>query len=212
MTESYWLPKELRQEYLWRLKGVPLIEQCHPAVSSVCDEEEFWREKLYYDYKIKQNDSIYTSPYTPYELYVLITYFDKYFPGLADSYIRTSETQSVYMQLFNNAFYLENIFRKPLENQDVIDIYIKDPRVIARLLRGAHRDRYRDIYKYLWDNYPSYHDILLILDAARGRLYWGAADINITLSLLDLSKIIKDIHRIDDNAIMEIYNEQFLEE
>lgn len=208
MAQNWWLPPELRNEFVYRLKGLQLIEQCHERLSRLCGDDEFWTKKLEYDYKIAKNSPLYESIFTPYELYVLITYNLKY----DSTFLSRNTNTEVLMVALLYARVSSEIFGNIDENKDAIDVYVRDPGIVLYQLHDADEENYPKIYKYIWDNHKSYRKILMILDSTQSRRYYFNKDeTTITLTLRDVSRLIDAGGPDLDGALIDIYNEQFEE-
>lgn len=237
MTGRYWIPKELRTEYLYNVRGLDLIEQCHHAVSSICDNENFWKSKIYYDYTIGENNPMYTATkYTPYQWYVLLTYGLKYDPYLLNEYDYNNQPivpftpvgdQEMSEGLFDFLFQVKNDNYLPhlaFENGDVdlTDIYMEDPiiplELLLDLLSTEQFSNYINIYKYMWQHYPLYHNVLVMLDVLADKYYnvsyWKDKELPITISNKFMRNLLKNPALRMYNyleELIDIYNKQFEE-
>lgn len=231
---TYRLPKELRSLYLYHVSGIDLIEQCTPNISTICDDENFWKDKLLYDYTIGLNNPMYTEyDWMPYQWYVLFTYGLKYDPYLLYEYDGNGDpttfkpigddeiSEGVFEFLTdpsNDKFLPQLAFKN--NDADVIDVYMTHPDMPISVLLGIHNeDDYIKTYKYIWDNDSTFHNVLLILDIINeqwaGWGFWKEEDdddVPIILSRKDLPKLMNSnrdtiVDYTDD--LVDIYERQF---
>ena len=231
MTTRYRVPAELRKEYMLKLRGLDLIEQCHHEISTTCDDENFWKEKIHIDYTIAPDNTMYTEyEYTPYQWYVLLTYALKYYPGLLDTYdnngkslgllpIEDSPISEVVFEFLNDTYNQDFLPRKAFENQedDLIDVYMHSPEIPLTILFNTRNEaEYRRIYRYVWDNYPGYHNVLKLLDIIKIHYnmfsYWPLDNCSFDISSKDLLGLIAaaDHHSEEfPDRLADIYRRQF---
>src|SRR5581483_1166149 len=175
MTTRYRLPPELRNLYMHYVSGISLIEQCHEDIATICKDEEFWRTKISYDFTIGKNNPIYSEEpfFSPYELYVLLVYGQKYDPYLLYEYDTDGEPVSfkpiggTQLSLGVMEFLSDpsiDIFLPQLafanNDVDVIDVYMNFPEISIHVLVRLDILEYHNIYKYIWENFPLYHNVL----------------------------------------------------
>ena len=214
MTTRYWLPAELRKELLYNIKGLDLIEQCHQELSSICEDESFWKSKNLYDYKIGYENAIYDA-YKPYELYVLISYVTKYNPNFLHDPNNPAIIHPLgneYVAEFGNALdgLAPTVFSDIDENKDAVDVYMNYPEIVLNTLNELDDNSYIKAYKYISENFPNYRLILSINDGIA--LYGGYLDkdnTKITLTLNELEDLLA-AHRRGElrSALADLYQRQ----
>lgn len=173
MSARLWMvPKELRSRYMFTVKGLDLIEQCHENISEVCADNNFWKDKLYYDYKVPRDSDLYNhysydEGYNPYELYVLLAYVDKYEPDVMKTF-ETDEDHDidVLTEAIGIDGSLPTIAFKNFDI-DVIDVYINKPNIVVGLLSQQFTSKTlkKNIksFQYIWNAYPQYQEILSLI-------------------------------------------------
>ena len=230
MSSNYYLPADLRKEYLYHVKGIDLITQCREAISEVYDDKQFWKDKIYYDYTIKQSNPIYEKVQVdPRQLYILLTYgliYEPYLLWERDRYDnkagpRRVEDIDITEELSNVLFAVEadtlpwNVFSNA--DKAALDIYMLEPRYPIRILLMFSYN-YPEVYETFWNNYPNYGNVLLIFNSvknARSNIsYWEDNLTDITLQTTDLVSIIR-CYRDDillTNTLVDVYNRQFVQD
>ena len=172
-TRPWMVPQELRSRYMFTIKGLDLIEQCHENISSICADDNFWKEKLYYDYKVPRDSDLYNNNfhvenYNPYELYVLLAYVDKYEPEIIKDF-ETDEDHDIEVltEAIDVSGSLPPMAFKNFD-VDVIDVYMNKPADIVELLirqftSSAALKKNIKSFQYIWNAYPQYRQILSLI-------------------------------------------------
>jgi hypothetical protein len=165
---NYYLPTDLRNEYLYVVRDIDLIEQAHPDISPICSENKFWKDKVYYDYKISQDSGLHDEMKNSYESYVLLTYTEKYYPELIRS-IPEADDDEIVEDILDYIWRPHGLGKEVFDNFDIdaMDIYLRTiENGITQLVDNINNDQYFEktqVIKYIWDKYPHYRKALGII-------------------------------------------------
>jgi hypothetical protein len=172
------LPIELTEEILYSLKSLDIIPLYHTNFFPVLKIDNFWKNKIYYDFTIFPTNPIYEhkkwKKYTSYELYTLIEYGIKYDEwllcetedgGYPTEFRRIgNETFMIYnlrefLFTFQTTFLPELIMR--YNDKYAIDVYLSRRKTGIKLIRLAKSLKADSILDYIYDKYPQYRSSIV---------------------------------------------------
>lgn len=191
---NYYLPTDLRNEYLYVVRGIDLIEQAHPDISPICNENKFWKDKLYYDYNIAQDSRLHDEIKNSYELYLLLTYTEKYYPDLIERILEKEnkdedEVDELVDDILDYIWPSHCLGRKVFDNFDIdaMDIFLRNiengvPQLVDHISDELYFEK-THIIKYIWEKYPHYRIALGIILCIKIKEDYRIADIEGYISI-----------------------------